>query len=145
MKNAFAESTRLGLMYQTINKPAGQVTERELWTIGLTELDEMYNRIQLEVEKLTTTKTTSLLRRNVAKTQNDIKLERLLVQQEVIKTIVEIRQDEADLRDSASELNKEEQKFLDLLAKKQAAAEENMTAEEIQAKLDEIRKRKQGK
>jgi len=125
--NIFEVATRNAYRFQF----KGNISVEDLWVLNLKELDSIYKTLSSELKK---TQEESLL--NV-KTQQDQELDTKI---EIVKYIFQIKQEEENLRLRAKELKEEEQKIMGILATKRDSNLQNMSEEELEAKLNDLRK-----
>lgn len=105
----------------------GSISVEELWQLSVTELDKIYKvlnkkkKVEAEEESLLSTKSAA-----------DEELE---VQIAVIKHIVAVKLAEKDARDKAKANKEQRQKLLEIKARRQEEALENLSDAELDAML----------
>lgn len=107
----------------------GMISTEDLWQLNVSALDSIYkalNKIKKESDE------ESLLQ---IKSKTDIELE---VKIEIVKYIVAYKLAEKEKRELEAENKKQKQKILEIIAKRQDTALENMSDEELNKKLLEL-------
>lgn len=104
----------------------GMVSVEDLWDLSVTQLDGIFKTLNAEVKK---EQEESLL---ATKSAADAELETKI---SIIRYIVATKQAESEKAKKAKENKAEAQKILDIIGRKQDAALENMSIEELQARL----------
>ena len=105
----------------------GMITVEDLWDLNVTQLDSIFKTLNAQVkqekeESLLTTK-------SVSETELDNKIA-------IIRYVVATKQAEAEKARKAKETKAETQKILEIIGRKQDAALENMSIEELYARLN---------
>ena len=125
-KNMFEIATRTKMRFPF----KGMVTVEDLWDLSVQNLDKVFKALNSQRKE---TQEESLLN---TKSSED---ERLETQIEIVKYIVGVKLDEQAARLKAAENKEKKQKIMALMAKKDDEALENMSKEELQKLLDEIK------
>lgn len=107
----------------------GEQSVEDLWDLSLTNLDTIYK--SLMKEKKDSTEESLLEVKSSADQELDIKIL-------IIKYIVTIKLEEKAAKEQAIENRKQKQKILEIMAKRQDSALENMSDEELAKKLAEL-------
>ena len=107
----------------------GQITVEDLWDLSLDELNVVYKTLMKEV-RLRDEDSLPVIAA-AKKTDVDTKID-------IVKYIAEVKQQEDNDRKLAVARKVERDKLMAALAAKQDEALKNMSAEEIQAKLDAL-------
>ena len=101
----------------------------DLWTLSLTNLDSVFKTLNAEVKK---TEEESLLH---TKSKEDEELSEKI---EIVKYIVGVKLEEIKAREDAKKNKEMKQRLLEIKAKRQDAALENMSDEELDKALAEL-------
>ena len=107
----------------------GQQPVEELWSLSVENLDTIFKGLNSQLKQV---KEESLLD---TKTPQDEELDMKI---EIVKHIVKVKQAEAKAREDARTKKQQKQKLLEALESKKNEDLKNMSAEEIQKKLDEL-------
>jgi trehalose/maltose hydrolase-like predicted phosphorylase len=107
----------------------GLVSVEDLWDLSVENLDVIFKELNSQRKR---TQEESLLG---TKTTQDKELE---VKIDIVKYIVSIKLDEAELRSKSKERKAQQQKIMEIIASKQDQALENMSLEELQRMLNEL-------
>lgn len=107
----------------------GLVSAEDLWDLSLTNLDSVFKTLNSQVKKV---QEESLL---ATKSAED---EALILQINIVKYIVSVKQAEAVERLSERENKEKKQKIMAILADKQDTALKNMSEAELQKMLDSM-------
>lgn len=107
----------------------GLITVEDLWDLSLANLDSIYKSLNKQKRE---SNEESLLE---VKSVQDIELE---VAIEIIKHIVSVKLAEKAAREQAVENKKQKQKILEIMAKRQDSALENLSDEDLAKKLAEL-------
>jgi hypothetical protein len=107
----------------------GLVSVEDLWDLSVENLDVIFKELNSQRKR---TQEESLLG---TKTVQDKELE---VKIDIVKYIVSIKLDEAELRSKDKERKAQQQKIMEIIASKQDQALENMSLEELQRMLNEL-------
>ena len=125
-KNMFEIATRTKMRFPF----KGMVTVEDLWDLSVQNLDKVFKALNSQRKEA---QDESLLN---TKSFED---ERLETQIEIVKYIVGVKLDEQAARLKSAENKEKKQKIMALMAKKDDEALENMSKEELQKLLDEIK------
>lgn len=107
----------------------GMVNVIDLWTLSLTNLDSVFKALNTELKK---TEEESLLH---TKSKEDEELSEKI---EIVKYIVGVKLEEIKAREDAKKNKEMKQRLLEIKAKRQDAALENMSDEELDKALAEL-------
>lgn len=107
----------------------GQISVEDLWDLSVENLDCVYKALNSQVKKA---KEESLLN---TKSKEDEVIE---MQIEIVKFIVNIKQDETAKKVAAKEKKARKQRILEVLAAKEDADLQNKSSEELQAMLADL-------
>lgn len=107
----------------------GLVSVEDLWDLSVLELDSIYKTLNM---KLKAQKEESLLQ---LKTKEDTTLD---LQISIIKHIVEIKFQEAEIKKKDKERKDQKQKILEILASKKDQALQGKSEEELEKMLQEL-------
>ena len=107
----------------------GLVSVEDLWHLSVTNLDSVFKTLNSQVKKA---QEESLL---ATKSAED---EKLLMQIEIVKHIVTVKQSEAANRANEKETREKKQKIMEILADKQDTALKNMSEEELLKMLESM-------
>lgn len=130
--NLFMRATRERFRYPSA---VGELTTEQLWDLSLTSkkgpsLDSVAIAIATELNSV---KVASFVDRKPTERQ-----QLLTDQLEVVKTIIAVRQDEAAAREKAALRKAEREKIMDILARKDQAALEGQSKEELMKRLEAL-------
>lgn len=121
--------------YATRNKVRfpfkGLISVEDLWDLSLTELDSIYKTLNKKVKQANEE---SLLN---TKSQEDKVFDNQI---EIIKYIVNVKQEDAARNMEAAERRAKKQKILEILAAKENASLQDKSPEELQKMLGELEK-----
>ena len=121
--------------YATRNKVRfpfkGLISVEDLWDLSLTELDSIYKTLNKKVKQANEE---SLLN---TKSQEDKVFDNQI---EIIKYIVNVKQEDAARNMEAAERRAKKQKILEVLAAKENASLQDKSPEELQKMLGELEK-----
>ena len=118
MSNLFEKATRNN--YQFPYK--GMINVIDLWTLPVTRLDSVFKTLNKEAKK---SEEESLLH---TRTKEDEEISKKI---EIVKYIVGVKLAEAQAREEAKKNKEMKQKLLEIKAKRQNAALENMSDEDL--------------
>jgi len=107
----------------------GLVTVEDLWDLGVIELDEIYKVLNAQKKQATED---SLLE---TKTTEDTVL---TVKIDIIKHIVETKQEELNVRKQAAEKKEKKEKIMSIIARKQDSELEEKSSDELQEMLNSL-------
>lgn len=107
----------------------GLLTAEDLWDLSLTSLDSIYKA--LNKEKKATEEESLLETKSAADQELEVKIE-------IVKHVVSVKLEEKAAREQAAENKKQKQKIMEIMAKRQDSALENMSDEELAKKLAEL-------
>lgn len=107
----------------------GQISTEDLWDLNMTELDSIYKTLTKEAKAKDDGE--SLL------SQNKID-EELLLKIEIVKTVFETKQEEANASKVAAEKAKKKEKLMTILARKQDDSLEQMSEEDLKKMIEEL-------
>lgn len=107
----------------------GMINVIDLWDLSLTNLDSVFKTLNAEVKK---SEEESLLN---TKSKEDEEISNKI---EIVKYIVSVKQDEKKKREDAKKNAEMRQRLLEIKAKRQDAALENMSDEELDKALAEL-------
>ena len=132
IENLFQLASRQKFRFQSIK---GELTTEQLWDLPLTarggfNLDEVAKQVAAEL-KAAGEESFVQKNSNPAKSKLEAKLE-------IIKHIIAVKLEEAERAVKASQNQEERQRLLAVLNRKQDAALEELTPEQIQARLAEL-------
>ena len=132
IENLFQLASRQKFRFQSIK---GELTTEQLWDLPLTarggfNLDEVAKQVAAEL-KAAGEESFVQKKSNPAKSKLEAKLE-------IIKHIIAVKLEEAERAVKASQNQEERQRLLAVLNRKQDAALEELTPEQIQARLAEL-------
>lgn len=132
IENLFQLASRQKFRFQSIK---GELTTEQLWDLPLTarsgfNLDEVAKQVAAEL-KAAGEESFVQKKSNPAKSKLEAKLE-------IIKHIISVKLEEAERAVKASQNQEERQRLLAVLNRKQDAALEELTPEQIQARLAEL-------
>ena len=106
----------------------GVITTEDLWDLSLAQLDTVYKALNAEVKKI---QEDSLLDARSVDAETKAKID-------IVKYIFAVKQKEAEDRVITAEKAAKKQRIMEILAKKQANALENMSEDELQAMLNDM-------
>lgn len=132
IENLFQLASRQKFRFQSIK---GELTTEQLWDLPLTarggfNLDEVAKQVAAEL-KAAGEESFVQKKSNPAKAKLEAKLE-------IVKHIIAVKLDDAEKANKASQNQEERQRLLAVLNRKQDAALEELTPEQIQARLAEL-------
>ena len=107
----------------------GMINVIDLWDLSLTNLDSVFKTLNAEVKK---SEEESLLN---TKSKEDEEISNKI---EIVKYIVSVKLDEKKKRENAKKNAEMRQRLLEIKAKRQDAALENMSNEELDKALAEL-------
>jgi hypothetical protein len=107
----------------------GMISVEDLWDLSLTNLDSVFKTLNAEVKKF---EEESLLH---TKSKEDEEISNKI---EIVKYIVNVKLNEKKKRENDIKNAKTRQKLLEIKAKRQNAALENMSDEELDKALAEL-------
>lgn len=108
----------------------GMINVIDLWDLSLTNLDSVFKTLNAEVKK---SEEESLLN---TKSKEDEEISNKI---EIVKYIVSVKLDEKKKREDAKKNAEMRQRLLEIKAKRQDAALENMSDEDLDKALAELR------
>lgn len=124
-KNLFESATRSKMRFPF----KGMISVEDLWDLSLTNLDSVFKTLNAEVKKF---EEESLLH---TKSKEDEEISNKI---EIVKYIVNVKLNEKKKRENDIKNAKTRQKLLEIKAKRQNAALENMSDEELDKALAEL-------
>lgn len=132
IENMFQLASRQKFRFQSIK---GELTTEQLWELPLTarggfNLDEVAKQVAAEL-KAAGEESFVQKNSNPAKSKLEAKLE-------IVKYIIAVKLEDAEKAAKASQNQEERQRLLAVLNRKQDAALEELTPEQIQARLAEL-------
>ena len=104
----------------------GMITVEDLWDLSVTQLDSIFKTLNAQVKQ---EKEESLL---TTKSASEAELDNKIA---IIRYVVATKQAEVEKAKKAKEVKAETQKILEIIDRKQDAALENMSIEELYARL----------
>ena len=123
--NLFEVATRANYQFPF----RGMINVIDLWDLSLTNLDSVFKILNAEVKKF---EEESLLH---TKSKEDVEISNKI---EIVKYIVNVKLDEKKKRENDKRNAETRQKLLEIKAKRQNAALENMSDEELDKALAEL-------
>lgn len=105
----------------------GMITVEDLWDLSVTQLDGIFKTLNAQIKQ---EKEESLL---TTKSASEAELDNKIA---IIRHVVATKQAEAEKARKAKETKAETQKILEIIGRKQDAALENMSIEELYARLN---------
>lgn len=111
----------------------GMITTEDLWDLSLSQLDVVYQNLNKELKA---TDGDSLIATKSA--DEGVKAQELKNKIEIVKYIFNGKQQAAELTRMAADRAAKKQHILDILARKQDDALQNMTEDELMAMLNEL-------
>jgi len=123
--NVFEMATRLKFRFPF----RGMISVEDLWDLDIEQLDAVYKALNKDVQKSQEESLLSAPRVGNADLNAKIEIE---------KYIFQIKQAEEEERKNAAANAIKRRRIMEVLAKKQDSALENMSEEELQAALDEL-------
>ena len=123
--NIFENATRNKYRFEY----KGLISVEDLWDLNVNALDDIYKSLKAKAK--IAEQEESLL---VTKSKEDTELNEQI---EIIRYIVGVKQTELNNKRKARENAAKKQKIMDIIAKKQDEALENMSVEELTKMLDE--------
>lgn len=127
----FEQATRLKLRFDT---PKGQLSTEDLWDLPLTGRGGSANLDSLAIGLNTMLKETSVSFVNKENNPNIT----LQLKFDVVKHIIDVRLDEKNKADMAHLKSEQKQKLLAILSRKEEAALETLTPEEIRKMINDL-------
>lgn len=116
----------------------GNLTTEQLWELTMVQLKDVVKTCHNDLKKFNTEDDLAFLDEATSKKEDDLKAMAEL-RFNVAKDVFEIRKQEADNATADAAKRREQQKILELIAKKQDAALENLSIEELTKKLEELK------
>lgn len=123
--NIFEMATRLKFRFPF----RGMVTTEDLWDLTMEQLDSVYKALNKDTQAVQEDSLLSTPRIGNAELNTKI---------EIVKYIFQAKQEEEAERQAAADNAIKRRRILEILAKKQDAAMENMSEEELHAALAEL-------
>ena len=123
--NIFEMATRLKFRFPF----RGMVTTEDLWDLSMEQLDMVYKALNKDAQAVQEDSLMGTPR--VGNAELNAKID-------IVKYIFQVKQEEEYERQAAADNAMKKRRILEILAKKQDAAMENMTEEELQAALAEL-------
>lgn len=105
----------------------GMITIEDLWDLSVTQLDGIFKTLNAQIKQ---EKEESLL---TTKSASEAELDNKIA---IIRYVVATKQAEAEKARKAKETKAETQKILEIIGRKQDAALENMSIEELYARIN---------
>ena len=124
-ENLFESATRSKMRFPF----KGMISVEDLWDLSLTNLDSVFKTLNAEVKKF---EEESLLH---TKSKEDEEISNKI---EIVKYIVNVKLNEKKKRENDKKNAETRQKLLEIKAKRQTAALENMSDEELDKALAEL-------
>lgn len=124
-ENLFESATRSKMRFPF----KGMISVEDLWDLSLTNLDSVFKALNAEVKK---SEEESLLN---TKSKEDEEISNKI---EIVKYIVGVKLDEKKKREDAKKNAEMRQRLLEIKAKRQDAALENMSDEDLDKALAEL-------
>lgn len=124
-ENLFESATRSKMRFPF----KGMISVEDLWDLSLTNLDSVFKTLNAEVKK---SEEESLLN---TKSKEDEEISNKI---EIVKYIVSVKLDEKKKREDAKKNAEMKQRLLEIKAKRQDAALENMSDEDLDKMLAEL-------
>lgn len=124
-ENLFESATRSKMRFPF----KGMISVEDLWDLSLTNLDSVFKTLNAEVKK---SEEESLLN---TKSKEDEEISNKI---EIVKYIVSVKLDEKKKREDAKKNAEMRQRLLEIKAKRQDAALENMSDEDLDKMLAEL-------
>lgn len=124
-ENLFESATRSKMRFPF----KGMISVEDLWDLSLTNLDSVFKTLNAEAKK---SEEESLLN---TKSKEDEEISNKI---EIVKYIVGVKLDEKKKRENAKKNAEMRQRLLEIKAKRQDAALENMSDEELDKTLAEL-------
>lgn len=124
-ENLFESATRSKMRFPF----KGMISVEDLWDLSLTNLDSVFKTLNAEVKK---SEEESLLN---TKSKEDEEISNKI---EIVKYIVSVKLDEKKKREDAKKNAEMRQRLLEIKAKRQDAALENMSDEDLDKALAEL-------
>lgn len=123
--NVFEMASRLKFRFPF----RGMISVEDLWDLSMEQLDTVYKTLNKDVQQ---SQEESLMSEpRIGNAELNAKIE-------IVKYIFQVKQAEADERKRAAANSMKRNRILEILAKKQDSALENMSEEELQAALAEL-------
>lgn len=111
----------------------GMITTEDLWDLSPSQLDTVYRNLSQELK--TTDEDSLILTRSA---DEGVKANELKNKIEVVKYIFNSKQQAAELNRMAADRAAKKQRILDILARKQENALENMSEDDLVKMLDDL-------
>lgn len=124
-ENLFESATRSKMRFPF----KGMISVEDLWDLSLTNLDSVFKTLNAEVKR---SEEESLLN---TKSKEDEEISNKI---EIVKYIVSVKLDEKKKREGAKKNAEMRQRLLEIKAKRQDAALENMSDEDLDKMLAEL-------
>lgn len=124
-ENLFESATRSKMRFPF----KGMISVEDLWDLSLTNLDSVFKTLNAEAKK---SEEESLLN---TKSKEDEEISNKI---EIVKYIVSVKLDEKKKRENAKKNAEMRQRLLEIKAKRQDAALENMSDEDLDKALAEL-------
>lgn len=124
-ENLFESATRSKMRFPF----KGMISVEDLWDLSLTNLDSVFKTLNAEVKR---SEEESLLN---TKSKEDEEISNKI---EIVKYIVSVKLDEKKKREDAKKNAEMRQRLLEIKAKRQDAALENMSDEDLDKMLAEL-------
>jgi uncharacterized protein YabN with tetrapyrrole methylase and pyrophosphatase domain len=131
MEKMFEKATRAKLRFETSK---GNLSVEDLWDLPLSARDgfDLDSVAKAASKKLKETQEESFVKpATVSNTEHELKLE-------IVKFIISVKLKEKADREEAATKSETKKKLMEVLARKQDAALESMSAEEIEAKINSL-------
>ncbi len=121
----FMQSTKMGLRFPF----NGNLSTEDLWALSLENLDALYRKLRRQIKDSGEDSLLTTISQSDTETQ---------IKVEVVKAVVAAKLADRDAAKALTARNAQKQKLLEVLARKQDAALEQMTAKQIEAALAEL-------
>jgi len=131
MEQMFEKATRAKLRFETSK---GALSVEDLWDLPLSARDgfDLDSVAKAASKKLKETQEESFVKpATVSNTEHELKLE-------IVKFIISVKLKEKTEREEAATKSETKKKLMEVLARKQDAALESLSAEEIEAKINSL-------
>lgn len=126
MENIFEQASRKKLRYQTTR---GMITTEDLWDLSLEDLDKVAKAINKQVKD--SAEESFIKKRTVAD-------KKAVLQLEVVKSVINTKLLEAEVREKKAEIKVKRDKMLELIAQKEESAMQKKSLTSLQAELDKL-------
>lgn len=131
--NLFEQASRQKVRFQSTK---GELTTEQLWDLPLTNsngfnLDAVARDVHRDLKAVSEESFVTMARPNPAQARLELKME-------IVKHIIGVKLAEAEQAKTAADRANERQRLMEILNKKQDAALEALTPEEIKARLDAL-------